>query len=101
MLKSANQLWRESKTTLSFKQWLEREKEKYANMDGNSEFGFIPNVPLQGKINETLDEIRRDTGFKTQVSKNKVFGINKTVLIIAGVLVVGAIGYKIYKKYKK
>ena len=35
--KSANQLWKESNTTLSFKDWLDREKEKGK---------FIPNKKL-------------------------------------------------------
>lgn len=103
MNKSANQLWRESNTTLSFKEWLEREKEKYANMDGSdSGFNnFIPNIPLQSKINETIDEIRKDTGYRTEAKKNTVLGLNQTVVILAGVIIVGAIGYKIYKNYKK
>lgn len=101
MTKSANQLWRESRTTLSFKDWLTREKEKFANFNGSEGSGFIPNVPLQNKVSETLDQIQRDVGFKTDVSKNKVFGLDKRVLIVAGIIIVGAIGFKIYQKYKK
>jgi hypothetical protein len=102
MTKTANQLWRESNTTLSFKQWLQREKEKYANMDGSSQSSnFIPNINLQSRINETLEQIRTDTGFKKQTKKNTILGLNQTVIIIAGVIIVGAIGYKIYKNYKK
>jgi hypothetical protein len=103
MRKSANQLWRESHSTLSFKEWLQREKDKYATMEGTDSnySNFIPNIPLQAKINETIDEIRKDTGFKTEASKNKVLGLNQTVVIIAGVIIAGAIGYKIYKNYKK
>jgi hypothetical protein len=100
MIKSANQLWRESHSTLSFKEWLNREKEKYANFNGEGG-SFIPNFKLQNKITETLDEIKRDTGFKTDTSKNKVFGLDKRVFIVAGVLIVGAIGFRIYLKYKK
>lgn len=103
MMKSANQLWRDSNTTLSFKEWLQREKEKYANMDGSNQSfnNFIPNVQLQSRINETLEQIRTDTGYKKEAKKNTVLGLNQTVLIIAGVIIVGAIGYKIYKNYKK
>ena len=35
--KSANQLWRESGTTLSFKDWLNREKRKYVNFNAEQE----------------------------------------------------------------
>jgi hypothetical protein len=100
-MKSANQLWRESKTTLSFKEWLNREKEKYANFEGSENLSFIPNVPLQNKINETIEDIKRDTGFRTQTSKGKVLGLDKRILIVAGVIIVGAIGFRIYQKYKK
>lgn len=103
MRKSANQLWRESQTTLSFKEWLQREKEKYSTMEGSdSGFNnFIPNIPLQAKINETIDEIRKDTGYRTEPKKNTVLGLNQTVVVIAGIIIVGAIGYRIYKNYKK
>lgn len=101
MRKSANQLWRESQTTLSFKEWLNREKEKFANFNGNDGGSFIPNVPLQNKISETLNDIKRDVGYKTSTDKNKVFGLDKSVLIVAGVIIVGAIGFRIYQKYKK
>ena len=30
-IKTANQQWKESRTTLNFKDWLTREKEKYSN----------------------------------------------------------------------
>lgn len=99
-MKSANSLWRESKTTLSFKEWLNREKEKYANFNGESG-GFIPNVPLQNKIQETLDDLKRDTGFKTDTSRNKILGLDKRIVIVAGVIVFGAIAFKIYQNYKK
>lgn len=101
MIKSANQMWRESKTTLSFKEWLEREKEKYANADGMDQVKIIPNVKLKNKIEETISQIKKDAGYKTEVKRNTVFGLNQTIIIIAGVIIVGAVGYQIYKKYKK
>jgi hypothetical protein len=101
MIKSANQMWRESKTTLSFKEWLEREKEKYANADGLDESKFIPNAKLNSRIEETINEIRKSAGYKEVSKKNTVFGLNQTVLLVAGVIIIGAIGYQIYKNYKK
>lgn len=101
MIKSANQMWRESKTTLSFKEWLEREKEKYANADGLGESRFIPNEKLNSQIKDTINQIRRGAGYKSVSNKNTVFGLNQTILVVAGLIIVGAIGYQIYKKYKK
>ena len=98
MTKSANQLWRESGTTLSFKEGISREKEKYANADG--ERMLIPNIPLQDTVQRAIDEVKKDAGFKTESSNKTVLGINKTVLIVAGVLIAGAIAYKIYQNQK-
>lgn len=99
--KSANQLWKESKTTLSFKDWLNREKEKFMNYDGvGKEPDVIINKPLNDSIQEALHEARQSAGYKTEVSKKSVFGLNKTVLIVAGVLIVAAIGYRLYKAKK-
>jgi hypothetical protein len=101
MMKSANKMWRESGTTLNFKDWLIREKEKYANFNGNNVEGQIPNVPLRNKINEVLDDIKRDTGYKTETKNKTVLGLNQNVVIIAGVIIAGAIAYRIYKNIKK
>ena len=43
--KSANQLWRESGTTLSFKDWLNREKKKFVNFNGDANVMMV-NRPL-------------------------------------------------------
>lgn len=99
--KSANQLWKESKTTLSFKDWLNREKEKFMNYDGiGKEPDVIINKPLNDSIQEALTEARKSVGYKTEVSKKSVLGLNKTVLIVAGVVIIAAIGYRLYKSKK-
>jgi hypothetical protein len=114
--KSANQLWKESNTTLSFKDWLEREKEKGK---------FIPNKKFKGidgidtvqidalldkantKINDTIninsDKFEKIIGVGNKAyvkDNNKVLGLNKWLLISSLVLIGGAIAYKIYTKKK-
>jgi len=115
--KSANQLWKESNTSLSFKDWLDREKEKGK---------FIPNKKFKGidgidttKIDAILEDANQkaiDTlgldGKKFEdkfgINKsdvnmrdnNKFLGLNKWLLISSLVVIGGAIAYKIYNKNK-
>jgi len=115
--KSANQLWRESNTTLTFKNWIEREKEKGQ---------FIPNKKFLNfngidttKIDKVLEEANEkaiDTlgldsdkfenkiGINNNIdiskNKNKFIGLNKWLLIGSLVLIGGAVVYKIYYKKK-
>lgn len=98
--KSANQLWKESNTTLSFKNWIEREKEKGE---------IIPNKKFKG-----MDGIEEDALDTTKfedalginksnspvLNKNKVFGLNKWLLLSSLVVIGGAVAYKIYTKKK-
>lgn len=98
MYKSANQLWRESGTTLSFKNWLNREKEKYANADGSSP--LMMNVPLQDTIRQATEDVRKAAGYKTQADSGKVFGINQAYIIIGGLIIVGAAAYYFYNRKK-
>jgi hypothetical protein len=115
--KSANQLWKESNTTLSFKDWLEREKQKGK---------FIPNKKFKGvdgvdttKIDKILEEAntkikdtigldstkfedilgitKKDEDLK---DKNKFLGLNKWLLLSSLLVIGGAIAYKVYNKNK-
>jgi hypothetical protein len=94
-LKSANQLYRESGSSLPFKTWLEREKEKGTFMYANG---------LQSKINEAIAENIGDAEARVNASPdvptNTIFGLNKYAVITLGVVVVAAIGYGIYKRRK-
>jgi len=115
--KSANQLWKESNTSLSFKDWLDREKQKGK---------FIPNKKFQGvdgfdssNIDKVLEEANKkavdslgldSTKFEDRLGinklnngdldKNKFLGLNKWLLIGSAVVITGAIVYKIYNKRK-
>jgi hypothetical protein len=112
--KSANQIWKECGTTLSFKDWIQREKDKGR---------FLPNRLLQGSsisvddnlnvggdsvatgndrvdqlINNVLDgspQMRTDTK-----KSNEILGLNKWVLILSATIVIGAVAYKIYQNKK-
>lgn len=111
MEKSANQLWKESHTTLSFKDWLEREKEKGIFIP-NKKFKAFDGIDLQSSvnmdtINKTLnigkERFEKELGLNKkpkEKEKNKFFGLNKNILLISGLLIFGAIGYNIYKKNK-
>jgi hypothetical protein len=93
--KSANQTWKESGTTLSFSQWLEREKAKGA---------FIPNK----MVADTTASIKAKLGIGsesdnlviTPENQNTVLGLNKWILISSVVIIVGAIAFSVYKKRK-
>lgn len=115
--KSANQLWKESNTTLSFKDWLDREKEKGK---------FIPNKKFKGvdgldttKLDKVLEEANQKAidslgldsdkfenslGInKASINKrdsNKFIGLNKWLLVSSLVVIGGAIAYNIYNKKK-
>lgn len=111
MEKSANQLWKESNTSLSFKDWLEREKSKGVFIP-NKKFKAFNGVDLESALNtnaikDTLnigkERFEKELGIDkkpVELPKNKVFGLNKTLLIASGLIVVGAIGYKIYQNRK-
>lgn len=115
--KSANQLWKESNTTLSFKDWLDREKNKGK---------FIPNkkfLSVNGIDTTQLDKVLEEANVKAVDSlglnttkfedalgitkKNVVnrndnlfIGLNKWLLISSLVVIGGAVAYKIYNKNK-
>lgn len=115
--KSANQLWKESNTTLPFKNWLEREKEK-GQFIPNKKFFNISGIDTT-KLDKVLEEANEkavDTlgldsdkfenkiGIKNDINisrnKNKFIGLNKWVLISSLFLIGGAVVYKIYYKKK-
>ena len=83
MSKSANQLYRESGTSLPFKEWIEREKNKGI---------FIKNEVLADITGDTKEE-EKDTSF----AKFDV-GIPKWVVVAGVVVIVGAV---IYRKYRE
>ena len=115
--KSANQLWKESNTTLSFKDWLDREKEKGK---------FIPNkkfLSVNGIDTAQLDKVLEEANAKAvdslglnttkfedalgitkknvvKKNDNLFIGLNKWLLISSLLVIGGAVAYKIYNKNK-
>lgn len=98
MEKTANQLWKESKTTLSFKNWLTREKTKFLNYNGSST--LIMNKPLNESIESTIGDIRKEVGYKEKGERKSTFGINKWVIIGIALVGVGVVAYKLINKKK-
>lgn len=98
--KSANQLWKESNTTLSFKDWIEREKEKgeiipnkkFKGMDG-IETDYLDTTKFE-------DSLGINKANSPVLNKNKVFGLNKWLLLSSLAVIAGAVAYKIYTKKK-
>jgi hypothetical protein len=108
MEKSANKKWKESGSTVSFKEWIDRENKK-KEPEGN----FIPFIPepmnttvedtIQGVLNREKQDIRKIAGYKTpdQADKYKVLGLDSRILIFSTILIVGSVSFYFYKKLKK
>jgi len=96
--KSANQIWKESGTSLAFKDWLQREKDKGVFlpnkklMEFNDANGEGEEVDSRALIQETLKKANK----KTIVSDNK-----NALLIGVGVLIVLVGGLAYYFTNKK
>lgn len=97
-MKSYNQRYKESGTTLSYKEWRRREDEKMASFDGVKIPS--PNLSDSASFQQTQKELLAKSGYKSDISNKTTFGIPKYVLVLGGVLIVGAIAYKIYKTRK-
>ena len=89
-------MWKESGTTLSYKEWRRREDDKMASFTA-------PSVSLQNNpaYKKTVEDMKKAGGYKETTSGKTTFGIKNSVLIIGGLIVVGAIGFVVYKKIKK
>jgi hypothetical protein len=93
-LKSANQLYKESGSSLPFKEWIAREKDKGTFMYANG---------LQSKINEVIAaniSESQESQQEPELPKNTILGLNKYLVISVGVLLVAAVGVAIYKRKK-
>lgn len=89
--KSANQIWKESGTTLSFADWIQREKDKGR---------FLPNQIVA----EVADSIKNSLGIVSEPTtvntSTKVVGLNKWIIVASIAIIGGAIAYTIVKKKK-
>jgi hypothetical protein len=95
MEKSANKRWKESGTSLSFKEWIDRENKK-EEPQGNF-------LPFESNIEQTIKETiasENDEGLKNTSKGNKTFGLDNRILIFSGILIAGSLGMYFYKKLK-
>ena len=108
MEKSANKKWKESGSTLTFKEWIDRENKKNNSFDGD----FIPYKNAIGvdpinvdSIQQTINEANKDlidtSGYKTSANTSNVFGLNQGVLVFSVLLIAGSLTYYFYKSKKK
>lgn len=87
MEKSANQLWRQSGTSLSFKDWIQREKDK--------------GVEIKNKLLEdVVDSFKETNETDTVETKRFDFGIPKWVVYTGVSILTFAVVYKLYKAKK-
>ena len=102
MEKSANKIWKESGTTLNFKEWIERENKKKENVDNFLPFDASQSV--KDTINETLnrskEEMKATSGYKITTDNTKFLGLDKKVLAFSSFIILGSVGYLLYNKYK-
>jgi len=91
--KSMNKLWKESGTTLTFKEWLERENNKKVETKEN----FLP-FNAEDVIKKKIEIKTPNTNIP---NKNKVLGLDTRIVIFSGVLIAASIGYYVYTKIKK
>jgi len=105
--KSANQIWKESGSTLSFNSWIQREKDKgrflpnkklmeFNSIDGQDDFPDSRNL-----IKETIGKTLEKNKTKNISANPMIFGLNKFVIIGSVSLIIIGIAYKIYEKQKK
>jgi len=92
-LKSANQRYKESGSSLPFKQWIEREKAKGI---------VIPQIGVTDVVDEMVNEMNQSTteSIKENLEPKKVLGLDKKILVISGLLIVGAIAFNYYRNNK-
>jgi len=94
-MKSYNQRYKESGTTLSYKEWRKREDEKMASFDG------YPSIKLDvSALEKAKADLLTKGGLKTNTSTKTFLGIPNYVFIIGGLIIIGGIAYKVYKNRK-
>lgn len=119
--KSANQRWKESGTTLPFKEWIDRDNKKRqseeeagsfipAPLGTNANFAGVEAASIkidapvidtvQNTLNESIQDIQQQAGLKQEQTGKTVFGLDTKILVFSSVLILGSLGYYLYKKRK-
>lgn len=87
---SANQRWKQSGTSLSFKEWINREKAK----------GVV--IPQKGVTDVYLTALNSqdDETVKDDKKAKTVLGLSKNILLVSGLVIVGAVAFNFWKNRK-
>ena len=99
MEKSANQRWKESGSTLTFKEWIDRENKKKDGIENFLPFDSTDSINPDDVIKETIqsmDDKQRETE-----DKSKILGLDKTTLVFSTILIAGSLTYFFIKRAKK
>ena len=86
---TANQMYKQSGSGLPFKQWLEREKTKGV---------VIPQKGVTDAYANYVDNEINNKDLEVVDNKNRIVGLNKPILVVSLLLILGAIGYTYYRK---
>ena len=97
-MKSLNKLYKESGTTLSYKEWRKREDEKMASFDGLNIPSAKDSLSKSESFQETKSKMEAISGYSDSATNKSTFGINNKILIVAGAIIVGAVIYKLVSK---
>lgn len=103
-LLSANQRYKQSGSSLPFKEWLNREKAKGIVIPKNGVTDVYEEKlkelnELANKVSITDPMVDKRDIKPKKVSK-KVLGLDRNLLIVSGLLIVGAFAYNYYRKTK-
>ena len=83
---SANQQYKLSGSSLSFTEWIEREKAKGV---------VIPKEGVTDVFETEMSKVEQEVEVEPKNSK-RVLGLNRNMLMLSGLVIVGAIAYKFY-----
>jgi len=87
---SANQQYKLSGSSLSFTEWIEREKAKGV---------VIPKEGVTDVFETEMSKVEQEVEVEPKNSK-RVLGLNRNMLMLSGLVIVGAIAYKFYATKK-
>ena len=102
--KSASRMYREYKRnsgTLTWPQWLDRQKEKTFAASGEDDDIVMIDRTLNDSVHAAIKDSLITAGLKTKESGKTIFGIDKTVVIIGSLLLLAGTTYLIYYNIKK
>ena len=101
MEKSANKRWKESGSTLSFKEWIDRENKKKESEGTFLSFSApSPSDYIKDTLRTNKEEML-SSQYKPTEDTSKVLGLDRNVVVFSGLLIAGALGYYFYTKLNK